>query len=416
MSTCTESFRQQQTLGVMLKTVSEDCNLACDYCYYSTCGGQVHQPVRTMDPVILDSFIRQYMERSNGIASFAWQGGEPLLAGLDFFHRVVSLQAKYAPPNTSISNGLQTNGTLINEAWARFFRTYNFLVGVSLDGPRSIHDSHRVTGSGKGSFELVMRGIKHLSAAGVDYNILTVIHEDNVDRAEELISFYREHHFEYVQFIPCMDFRSQQSGQPGRFRISPEAYGRFLCEVFDLWYNDGRPDFSVRMFDNMLSVMMHQEPELCVHRSSCPKMMLLESSGDAYPCDFFIDAKHRLGSIGETRLENLLQSPVYDDFLSIKPNMSDACRMCEFLSFCGGGCPRNRNWLDVNDLTERDYFCESYRMFYSYAYPRMQTIAIRLKAEQVLHLKQSGAPLPGRNDDCICGSGKKFKKCCGVHV
>lgn len=413
MSACVQSSDSKQSFGVMLKTVSEDCNLACDYCYYSTCGGQVHQPVRTMDPDLLEKFIKQYMKRSNGTASFAWQGGEPLLAGLSFFERVVSLQAQYAPPYTTISNGLQTNGTLINKKWAEFFHTYHFLVGVSLDGPQVIHDQHRVTGSGKGSYELVMRGIEHLRTAGADFNILSVIHEDNVSRPEELISFYREQKFEYIQFIPCMDFRSQQSGQPGRFRITPEAYGTFLCEAFDLWYNDGYPDFSIRIFDNMLAVLMNQESELCVHRKSCPKMMILESNGDAYPCDFFIDEEHRLGNIGDTELESLLTNPVYESFLSMKPDMNKECMTCQYLKFCHGGCPRNRNWLDVNDRSQKDYFCESYRMFYEHAYNRMKGIADRLRAEQLLRYRKSGAPLPGRNDVCICGSGDKFKKCCG---
>ena len=413
MSACIQSSDLQQSMSVMLKTVSEDCNLACDYCYYSTCGGQVSQPVRTMEPELMEKFIRQYMKRSRGTAAFAWQGGEPLLAGLPFFERVVSLQAAYAPPNTMISNALQTNATLITESWARFFRTYHFLIGVSLDGPEPIHDTHRVTGSGKGSYQLVMRGVEHLRKAGVDFNILSVIHEDNVNEAEALIDFYREQKFEYIQFIPCMDFRSQESGLPGRYRITSEAYGSFLCRVFDQWYNDGKPDLSIRIFDNMLAVLMNREAELCVHRESCPTMMVLESNGDAYPCDFFIDAEHRLGNIGETDLEEMLNNPGYEQFLSMKPDMNPACRTCHYVKFCHGGCPRNRNWLDVNDYSQKDYFCESYRTFYEYAYPRMRKLADRLLAEQLQRYKQSGATLPGRNDVCICGSGDKFKKCCG---
>lgn len=402
-----------QNIGVMLKTVSEDCNLACNYCYYSSCGGKVHQPVRTMEPALLERFIKQYMQQSKGVASFAWQGGEPLLAGLSFFENAVSLQAQYAPPHTSISNALQTNGTLINEQWAHFFRTYHFLIGVSLDGPKSIHDCHRVTGSGKGSYELVMRGIDQLQQAGVEFNILSVIHEDNVTKPEELISFYREQKFDFIQFIPCMDFRSQESGQPGRFRITPEAYGSFLCRAFDLWYNDGNPDLSIRIFDNMLAVLMNHQAELCVHRERCPKMLVLESNGDAYPCDFFIDEEHKLGNIGELTLEELLSSPHYEDFLTLKPDMNEACRTCRYVKLCHGGCPRNRNWLDVNDRTQKDYFCESYQMFYEHAYDRMNALAVRLRAERLQKYKMTGRAMPGRNDECICGSGLKFKKCCG---
>jgi len=365
-----------------------------------------------MDTELLERFIAQYMKRSSGIATFSWQGGEPLLAGLPYFEQVISFQAKYAPPHTMISNALQTNGTLIHEKWAKFFKRYNFLVGISLDGPEPIHDAHRVTGSGKGSYDLVMRGIRHLQNEVVEYSILTVIQEDNVTKPDELMAFYQEHKFPNIQFIPCMDFVSQKSDVAGRFRITPEQYGVFLCRTFDLWYNEGYPELPIRIFENMLLVFMHREAELCVHNSCCPKMMVLETNGDAYPCDFFIDEEHRLGNIGQTDLEALLTSPVYDDFLLMKPNMNESCYKCEYLSFCNGGCPRNRNWLDVNDRTEVDYFCHSYKMFYSYAYERMLLLANRLRSERMLEYRKSATPLPGRNDPCFCGSGKKFKNCC----
>jgi uncharacterized protein len=411
MSVCTQTSSPQH-LHVMWKTVSEDCNLACDYCYYSTAGGVPNKPVRVMEPALLDRFISQYMDRSSGQAAFSWQGGEPLLAGLPYFEQVIMLQAKYAPPHTTISNALQTNGTLINENWARLFKRYNFLVGISLDGPAAIHDAHRITGSGTGSFERVMRGLRHVQQAGVEYNILTVIHEDNVTKPDELMAFYQEQKFSYVQFIPCMDFVSQKSGMAGRFRITPEQYGEFLCRTFDLWYNDGKPELSIRMFENMLLVLMHRQAELCVHSACCPKMMVLETNGDAYPCDFFIDEEHRLGNIGQTELESLLASPVYDDFLQMKSRMNEACHHCEYIGLCHGGCPRNRNWLDVNDRSEVDYFCLSYKMFYAHAYEPMIALADRLRAEQLQEYRNRGIPLPGRNEPCLCGSGRKFKNCC----
>lgn len=192
--------------GVMWKTVSEDCNLACDYCYYSTCGGR--PGARRRIPLeLLETAIRKYMEHSRGTAAFAWQGGEPLLAGLEFFEGAIALQVKHAPPNTTIGNALQTNGTLLTGDWARFFRRYHFLVGVSVDGPREIHDAHRVTATGKGSFDLVMRRIGHLRDHDVDFNILTVLHQGNVHKPRELMAFYEREGFGYVQFIPGMDYR-----------------------------------------------------------------------------------------------------------------------------------------------------------------------------------------------------------------
>lgn len=398
----------------MWKTVSEDCNLACDYCYYSTVGGKPGRRIRKIDPAVLDKFIREYMGLSRGIASFAWQGGEPLLAGLDFFETVVALQAKYAPPNTSIGNALQTNGTLINDRWAAFLKQYHFLIGVSLDGPQEIHDLRRTDALGQGSFARVMKGIAHLRRHEVDFNVLTVIHKDNVGKAKELFDFYRRERFEFVQFIPCMDFRSQQVDQPGVYEITPEEYGDFLCESFDCWYKDGQPDVSERFFDNMLSVYVNREAELCTRRETCSKTIVLEQNGDAFPCDFYIHGDWKLGNVGTDSLTELLQHPLYDRFMKLKPQLPEACKSCEWLHLCHGGCPRNRRWND--DLTQSapDYFCQSYKQVYTYAHDRMTALARRVRrnlfAEGLRYFYAGN--LPGRNNPCACGSGRKYKQCC----
>ncbi|SDZ65906.1 uncharacterized protein SAMN05421736_12656 [Evansella caseinilytica] len=400
-------------IGVMWKTVSEACNLACDYCYYSRCGGKPGSIDRISDTV-LEKFIKEYMAISGGAAQFTWQGGEPLLAGLDFFKKVVSLQAKYAPPNTIISNSLQTNGTLINEEWAKFFNEYRFLIGVSLDGPQEINDVRRVTGSGAGSYHSVMRGIDYLRKYGVEFNILTVIHENNVGKAKELMQFYQEHDFPFVQFIPCMNFQAQETDMAGKYRISPAEYGNFLCDAFDEWYNDGEPTTSVRFFDNMLQVYVHREAELCIHRKSCPKTLVLEQNGDAYPCDFFINDAYKIGNVGTDSLKDLLTSPVYREFLKLKPTLNDRCKSCEFIDLCHGGCPRSRNWSfgEKETQVDVDYFCQSYQQIYAYANKRMEVVAGNVKKKWLHEYIRTGLKLPKRNGVCVCGSGKKFKKCC----
>ncbi|WP_284036462.1 anaerobic sulfatase maturase [Neobacillus sp. 114] len=407
--------QQHSNIGVMWKTVSEACNLACDYCYYSGCGGQPGK-IDKIYPAILEKFIKEYMALTNGVASFAWQGGEPLLAGLDFFKQVVFLQAKYAPKNTIISNSLQTNATLITEEWARFFKQYNFLIGVSLDGPKEINDARRVTGHGKGSFDRVMRGIDHLRKNQVDFNILTVIHQDNVGRAKELMEFYQQEGFSHVQFIPCMDFRAQEPNKPGQYLITPEQYGQFLCEAFDIWYNEGNPNRSVRFFDNILSVYLHQEAELCIHRQTCPKTLILEQNGDAYPCDFYINDEYNLGNVGRDSLVDILNSPKYDDFLGLKPTLPEKCKSCEFLKLCHGGCPRNRAWNQADETVNPDYFCESYMKVYKHGHERMERLAENIKLQWLRNHLKAGRPKPERNDFCLCGSGKKFKKCCEKYV
>lgn len=407
---------RHSAVTVMWKTVSEDCNLACDYCYYSTCKGKPGSNINRIDSSVLETFIRNYMKVSRGAAVFAWQGGEPLLAGHAFFEQVVRLQALHAPPHTIISNSLQTNGTLIDDRWASFFQAYRFLIGVSLDGPREIHDARRVNAAGKGSFDRVMAGIRHLRRHRVDFNILTVVHKGNVGKAKELMAFYRDNGFDYIQFIPCMDFRSQRVDQPGVYEITPREYGNFLCEVFDDWYRDGRPDLSIRFFDNMLSVYMNREAELCVHRAECPASLVLEPNGDAYPCDFFISDEWKIGNVGSDCLEDVLSHSNYERFRRMKPTLPDSCRTCEWLRLCYGGCPRNRLQGPEGGAVQAgpDFFCESYRQVYAYTHEQMERLGRQLRQElftRNVRLYLNGKP-PGRNEPCPCGSVKKYKACC----
>lgn len=365
-----------QIVGVMWKTVSEACNLACDYCYYSRCNGKPGKLDRIQEET-LEKFIKEYLEIRRGYAPFVWQGGEPLLAGLEFFEKVISLQKKYTKKRTFVANAIQTNGILINKKWAQFFKEHNFLVGVSLDGPEEINDKRRVTNSGLGSFKLIMKGIQQLREENADFNVLTVIHEDNVTKAKELVEFYAQEDFKYVQFIPCMDFQSQDVSTAGKYAITPRQYGKFLCEFFDAWYNGGDPYLSVRFFDNMLAVYLGQQPELCQQSEFCPKMLVLEQNGDAYPCDFFIEEEYKLGNVKEDALQDIVNNPKWDDFLAMKPSLPDNCKSCEFLNLCHGGCPRNR--VQKNQDMDVDYFCESYKTIYKYAEERMIFLANKMK-------------------------------------
>lgn len=399
-------------LGVMWKTVADDCNLACDYCYYSRGGGRPASGRHRIDHALLESTIREYMARSRGAVCFAWQGGEPLLAGLQFFEEAVALQVRHAPPGATISNVLQTNGTLLNDGWARFFRRYNFLVGVSIDGPREIHDAHRVTATGKGSFDLVMRKIGRLRRHDVDFNILTVLHQGNVGRPRELMEFYAQADFRYVQFIPGMDFRSDEPGTPARYLITPEEYGEFLRATFDLWYNGGNPVMSVRFFDNMLGLYAGRRAEICTHSRTCPATLVLEHNGDAYPCDFYMGGEWRLGNIGTARLDTLLSHLSYLRFRCLKERLPEQCRRCEWLKFCYGGCPRNRERDASGNAIGADYFCASYREFFAHAHEKLSSLALKLRAQWLLDHVRSSHDWPGRNQPCVCGSGRKFKQCC----
>ena len=366
--------------GLMLKTVSEDCNLACDYCYYSRVKGQP-QTVRKPSTTVLRRILSDYFQTCGTVASIAWQGGEPLLAGLPFFQQVVAWEVEYAPPGTIISNALQTNGTLLNPEWATFLRQYQFLVGVSVDGPRTIHDCHRVSANGHGSYGRVMRGIDCLRRAGVEFNILTVVGPHNVHRARDLMAFYRQEGFAWVQFIPQMRFASQDVHTPGAFAITPEDYGQFLCEAFDLWYNGGHPDLSVRYFDNVLQTYMNHVPDLCTVQSHCPQFLVIESNGDIYACDFYLDPAWKAGNVMAMPLAEAFHTEAYQRFARLKPSLPSACQTCPWLRHCQGGCPRNRTGDPVQTDTA-DYFCAAFQQFFAYADERLQQLAQRLRSHR----------------------------------
>lgn len=364
--------------AIMWKTVSEQCNLACKYCYYSHCQGQLRGGVQRIAPDLLQKVIREMMSAARGNATFLWQGGEPLLAGLPFFEQIVSFQAQYARPHTLIHNAIQTNGTLITRRWAAFFKRYAFVVGVSLDGPQHIHDVQRITSSGAGTYSAVMKGVHTLRAEGVDPNILMVLHEDNIQRQEELFDWMDRESFRHVQFIPCMSFTSQQSTTDSSYAISAEQYGTFLCRAFDWWYRGGRPEVSIRLFEDWLQQMLGLESSSCIHASSCPRVLVLDHLGNAYPCDFFIQPSFKLGNANTQTLAELNQAAAWEFFRQAKSDLPLSCKRCEYVHYCRGGCPRNRPVSDSSASIGCDYFCKSYRMLYAYAEDRMRLLAQRI--------------------------------------
>lgn len=361
--------------GVMIKTVSEACNLSCDYCYYSRCQGKPGK-VKTIDLTVLERFIQEYFDVNQMYAPFVWQGGEPLLAGLDFFETVVKLQQKYKRERQVVQNMIQTNGTLITKRWAEFFKQHNFLVGVSLDGPKHLHDKRRVTANGQGSFDAVMRGIEELKACDVPFNILTVLHETNITSPKDMYAFIKEQNFTHVQFLPCMDFMSQHPDNLPRYHISDMEYGKFMSDIFDEWYNAGQPEVSIRFFENTLAAHMNQKQEFCQLNQSCPKMLVLEQNGNAYPCDFYIHPDYKLGNISEDRLEDIINHDIWARFSTMKKNLPNQCQSCDFLKYCHGGCPRNRG---SQHLQTTDYFCEGYKRIFRHSHERLEFLAEQLR-------------------------------------
>jgi uncharacterized protein len=404
-------------LSIMFKTVSTDCNLDCSYCYYqeSLEGTRLR---RRIDRRMLETLIPQYMDYVADArhASLAWQGGEPTLAGLDFFRWMVALEAEHARPGTVIDNALQTNATLIDDAWSSFLAEYRFLVGVSLDGPEQIHDAERRDRGGHGSFRRVMSGIETLRRHGVELNILCVVGPHNINRAGELLRFFRREGFGDLQFIPAMDFQAMEPEKPPAYLIEPAAYGDFLVELFEEWYGDGAPRLSIRIFDNFLQSYLAVPNDLCVHGDACDAGLVVEHNGEVYPCDFYVHPRWQLGNINSTPLREILENPERAAFVGQKQPLPAACQACEWRAVCKGGCPRNRARFE--DGSEGpDYFCDSYKRFFQHGHSRLQRLRERVqnrfRALEHLDLIESAQrPRPGRNAPCPCGSGHKQKACC----
>jgi len=285
-----------EVFSVLVKPVSSDCNLACEYCFYSSKGRTLYpeSKVHRMSYKVLRELISQFMALSWERASFCWQGGEPTLAGLDFYREALKYQSFFSIPGQFIENSLQTNGTLIDERWARFLARYNFLVGVSLDGPSELHDYYRKDRSGKPSYERVMKGVEWLRRFNVNFNILVLLNQRNISHPKELYHFFIEHGFRYLQFIPCVE-RDPKNERITSYSITPEQYGRFLCEVFDEWIAPGIPEVYIRFFDELLISYVTGEFPSCIFSRECGKYVVVEFNGDVYACDFFVEPRWFFG-------------------------------------------------------------------------------------------------------------------------
>jgi uncharacterized protein len=399
-------------LTVMFKTVSGGCNLNCRYCYSGQSFEEGTAP-RKIEYRLLEIFLRQYMEYVADAhqANLSWQGGEPTLAGLDFFRRVVALEARFARPPTTLSNSIQTNGVLINDEWAEFLAQYDFLVGVSLDGQEALHNAERKDRAGQGTFRRVMAGIEALRRHRAAFNVLCVVGQHNVTQPGTLLDFFLSESLDYLQFMPAMAFRSTEPQVPASYLITPEEYGYFLIEVFNRWYGAGVPQFSVRVFDNILQSLLGMPNDLCVHGDLCHGGLVVERNGDAYPCDFYIHPDWRLGNVFVDSLLEIAEGGAFRSFALRKRNVANRCQTCEWFRLCHGECPRNY-------VRGASYFCQSYQMLFRETAPSMRALAGRL-ANYRRYLEWRGnektahQPYPSGNEACPCGSGREFRACCG---
>lgn len=431
---------------VMAKPSGSICNLDCEYCFYLE--KEKLYPERNknwkMDDATLEAFIKQQIEAQDGEhVDIAWQGGEPTLMGIDFYKKAVEYSKKYAN-GKQIHHGFQTNGILINDEWSEFFKLNNFLIGISVDGPAELHDAYRVNRSGKGTHEKVMQGIACLKKHGVPFNTLTVVNNLNAQQPKTVYRFLKSIGSEYMQFIPLVERRTQQGDDNTLQLIHPDQdlessvtswsvpswqYGEFLNQIFDDWLIADVGRIYVQTFDSTLANWCGQPSGICIFSPTCGNALALEANGDLYSCDHYVYPEYKLGNIHDISIRDLNRSDSAVEFGQDKlTRLTPDCQACEFKFACHGGCPKHRFTLSPKAFPHHNYLCKGYFHFFSHSAPYMAAMRDLIKQNRApaeimglvhQHKQQQsttahlGAQNVGRNDKCPCGSGKKFKRCCG---
>jgi uncharacterized protein len=363
---------------VFVKPAGSACNLACRYCYYLDKGpkGRESVPFR-MPEALLEAYIAQHIAASTDeIIRFSWHGGEPTILGVDYYRKIVEIERRLCPPRRTVANGLQTNGTLLDAEWGRFLAAEGFSVGLSLDGPREIHDCHRLTRDGRSSFDDTMRGYNVLRRHGVPTDILCVVGASNAGRPLEVYGFFREIGAPFVTFLPLVEPRPEAPGGVSPETVPPGAWGGFLCSVFDEWVERDIGRVKIQIVEEAARPAFGQEHSLCIFRPVCGAIPVLERNGDLYACDHFVDPVHRLGNINEFPLMSLLESPAQLAFGQAKLKTLPAmCRACEVLDMCNGECPKNRFVRSPDGEPGLNYLCAGYKKFFSHARPFVAAVA-----------------------------------------
>lgn len=362
--------------SILIKPTSANCNINCKYCFYKCLSSNRKEYSKGfMSEETLEQLIIQAFAYADGCVTFAFQGGEPTLAGLSFFEKAVELQKKYNKNKIVVENTLQTNGILIDEKWAAFLSENHFLVGLSLDGPKKIHDAFRKDIKEQGTFERVMHTVALLEQYHVAYNIVSVITSESVEKAAYLYKFYKRNGFHYLQFIPCMDEekRFREENVSG-YAVDPQKYGKFLCELFDLWYEDytNGADVDIRMFSNLAQMAAGYPAEECGMNGCCNCYFVVEGDGSVYPCDFYCMDEWKLGTV-ETEFSSLKNGEKAKTFEKMSVEKPEKCKVCPYFSLCRGGCRRWREPLSENGAS-LNFLCPAYEVFFAHTWDRIQKL------------------------------------------
>jgi uncharacterized protein len=427
---------------LLAKPSGSTCNIDCTYCFFLSKDALYPNEKHRMSEETLDTYIRQLLEsHRTPEVTVAWQGGEPTLMKLDFFRRSVQLVEAYRRPGQKVQHTFQTNGILLDDDWCAFFKENNFLVGLSVDGPRAIHDTYRLDRRRQGTFDRVMHGWELLSRHRVDFNILCTVHAANEKHGRTVYKFFCDDlEATWIQFIPIVERATAEtldeanqgwSERKGRKRplytqtgdlvtertVGGEQYGRFLIDVFEEWVRHDVGTVFVQMFDVTLESYFGRHL-LCIHAPTCGNGPALEYNGDLYSCDHFVEPRFRLGNIHQTHMQELMASPPQRKFGRDKRDtLTGQCRACEVRPLCNGGCPKDRFVLSHDGEPGHNYLCPGLYLFYTHTRPAMQTMGRLLQRgrapSDIMKLVAEDDERRPPGSPCPCGSGAKFRLCHG---
>jgi len=412
---------------IFAKPVGAICNLDCHYCYYLKNEHYYPKGSFRMPEDVLESYIVQTIEATpTPVIRFSWHGGEPTLLGLDYFRKVVSLQKKHQPSDRKLLNGIQTNGVTLDDEWCRFFKEEGFHVGISIDGPRELHDHYRVTKGQKPTHKEVMRGYRLLRRHRVPVDHLCVVHNQNVRHPTAVYRFFKEIGAEYLTFLPLVERAKDQEGGVSPRTVPAEAFGTFLCTIFDEWVRNDIGRIMVQMFDEAARSAYGLEHALCIFRETCGDVPVLEHNGDLFSCDHFVERPYYLGNIQETSMTAMIESEAQRKFgQDKKDTLPRYCLDCEVRAQCNGGCPKDRFIRTPDGEEGLNYLCAGFKRFFNYSRPYLEKMvsldAAGQSIDKLMSIVRSEdaartSSRPGRNDPCPCGSGLKYKRCCAGKI
>ena len=368
-------------VNFLIKPVSCLCNMSCQYCFYKDVAeNREKYSFGFMKVDCLEEIIRKGLDYASDECSFTFQGGEPTLAGLDFYRQVITFQKKYSRDGLRVVNAIQTNGYLIDEAWAAFLSENRFLVGISLDGPAEYHNRNRKDTAGKNTWNRVMHAINLFQKYHVSYNVLCVVTGEQAKSTDRLYHFFRKQNIHWLQFIPCMEPLFEERGRQ-KYHLSPEQYGDFLIRIFDQWYADLQKGLyiSIRHLDNWISLLLGECPEACNMSGKCSVQFVIEANGNVYPCDFYVLDRWYLGNVHEETMQECISCRNAQEFVEVSMQLPQECKNCVWRGICRNGCRRDR--ISTNQEPNsigRNYYCFSYRTFFEARWKELENAAVMI--------------------------------------